>query len=142
MQRVTVDKGGLRTLKSAMGRGWSWYSMVIALVLAVAVPGAPLTRVFSVACQRCPASCPMHQTMKPRCHRAPGTPGCHGNGVTAPCCNQDRSDPLAMTVAPALLPAPTRWWPLIRETRLRWTPVLAPQAAADPPDTPPPIVSA
>jgi hypothetical protein len=115
---------------------------LIALVLVVAVPGAPMARVFTVACQRCPKSCPMHQKMKPKCHRAPGTMGCHGTGISAPCCQQNRVDPLAMTVAPAVLPAAIHWWRLVHATRVRWTPPLAPQRAADPPDTPPPIVSA
>jgi hypothetical protein len=115
---------------------------LVALVLVVAVPGAPMARVFTVACQRCPASCPMHQARKPSCHRVQGAMRCHGTGIKAPCCSQYRIDPLAMTVAPALLPAPVRSWPLVRATRMRWTLPAAPQRAADPPDTPPPIVSA
>jgi hypothetical protein len=119
---------------------------VVALALVLALPGAPMARVFAVAtsCTRCPPSCPMHRTAKPKCHRVRQPKRCHGAtaGLTAPCCGQQRANPLAMTVAPALLPAAIRSWPVVRETRLRWTPPAAPERAADPPDTPPPIVAA
>ena len=121
----------------------------LALLLAVAVPGAPITRTIAAHCDRCPRTCPMHAKGKahqPGCHRGPGASSgardCHRTpGIALPGCGFTGDVPLA-SLAPALPPATGVVLASIALPALRIRAPLVHTRAADPPDTPPPDVSA
>jgi hypothetical protein len=123
-----------------------WHCAALAVILALAVPAAPITRTVRATCEVCPTGCPMHRKAKPGCHRAPGDEmkaerHCGGSaGLARPGCG--RSDEVVQAaLAPAVLPGPAVTWPVPPRTTF-----VVPAAALvtrgnDPPDTPPPILS-
>lgn len=129
-------------------------SAVAAVLLSLALVGAPLMSSLSAVCDQCPVTCPMHQRVKPpqnkpSCHaggaqshhQADGKHGSNKVGFTRPPCSHHGVVP-GVALAPMLLPGAihTQYVPVARGIG-----ALAPRAGArnsDPPDTPPPIVSA
>jgi hypothetical protein len=119
---------------------------LVALVLALVVPGASLARALPPPpCKRCAPSCPMHAKGRLGCHdggtRRAGGHGCHdaGPGLRGGCClpGQERS---AVSVEPGVLPPVLVCARGPRPARCR---VANPQHETRPaerPDTPPPIV--
>ena len=121
----------------------------LALLLAVAVPGAPIAPTLAAHCDRCPRTCPMHakgERPQAGCHHGSGATsgarGCHRTpGIALPGCGYTGDVPLA-SLAPALPPATAVAWARIALPALRTRAPLVQTRAADPPDTPPPVVSA
>lgn len=124
-------------------------SWALALVLALAMPAAPVLRMATAGCERCPRSCPMHAKVakkQPGCHhgtQAPAPPrDCHRTpGFTLPGCGYAGDPPLA-SLAPAVLPTRALTWVVVATPAPRAHVLPLGTRAADPPDTPPPIVSA
>jgi hypothetical protein len=119
----------------------------LALVLALALPGAPVMRTLAAHCERCPRSCPMHDKSQPkrlRCHdggRAAEAPmrGCHRTaGIAMPGCGYTGDAPLG-SLAPTILPTRAPAWARVAMPALHAPIDAARTRAADPPDTPPPI---
>jgi len=118
---------------------------VVALVtaLASAAPAGAIAQALGHGeCHACPATCPMHQPGKPRCHegaqrpKAPErSPGCK---LSQRGCGQHGGE-RAFELPPAVLPP--------SEFALEVAPMVAPPPAptlatgrnADPPETPPPL---
>jgi hypothetical protein len=128
---------------------------VTAVFLALALVGAPLTGSIRAVCDQCPVTCPMHQPAKakqrkPSCHAA-GPSAAHeegtdagpsrGVGFTRPPCSHHGVVP-GVALAPMILPGAVRSEFVPVTQGLRDPAPLGHVRANDPPDTPPPIVSA
>lgn len=129
-------------------------SAVAAVLLSLALAGAPLMSSLRSVCDQCPVTCPMHQPAstkqhKPSCHAGGAPSHHHGHGKTGankvgftrPPCSHHGVVP-GVALAPMILPGAihTQYVPVARGIGAP-----APLAHArnnDPPDTPPPIVFA
>jgi hypothetical protein len=123
-----------------------WRVTTVALLLVLAVPGVPIARTYTLTCERCSSSCPMHAKAKKklRCHQGaerPATSCDRTPGIALPGCGFSGEMPL-VSLQPAI---PTV---LTITDVLQTTPAPAPSheamqgRAAGPPETPPPIASA
>jgi hypothetical protein len=133
---------------SARGARRGWHLPAVALVLVLALPGAPIARTLGAACDRCPAGCPMHAKTKKRlgCHETGAARDAHHGcertpGIRVPGCGFAGELPLAW-VAPAVLPPPPVSWPLAVAPAPALALARPPARGADPPDPPPPIAFA
>jgi hypothetical protein len=118
----------------------------LAVILALVVPAAPITRTVRATCDVCPAGCPMHRKAKPSCHRAPAGDlkaerHCGGAaGLARPGCGR-HDEVVQVALAPAILVDAAVSWPVPPPAPFAAV-VPAPVArGTDPPDTPPPILS-
>ena len=117
---------------------------IVAIVLVLAVAGAPLARVATPGCRSCAASCPMHRA-RLHCHDA-GTPAtahrCHSSSpaLAAPGCQHD-ADPTTTSLAPGVLPPRVSVHTLPRIDACVPERGILGTRAGEPPDTPPPIAS-
>jgi hypothetical protein len=122
------------------------------IFLALALVGAPLASSLRSVCHQCPVTCPMHQPVKakrkPSCHAAGATASHHddddaprGVGLTRPPCSHHGVVP-GVVLAPMILPGAVRSAFVAVTRPLHPRDPLAALRGNDPPDTPPPIVSA
>jgi hypothetical protein len=126
-----------------------WFLKTVVVLLVLALPGAPIARSASITCSICPPDCPMHGKAKKRlkCHQSKASPaearhaGCARTpGISLPGCGY-HGDVLLGSLPPAIPPASPLSW------RMASAEAPSPEHAApctrgaDPPDTPPPIVS-
>jgi hypothetical protein len=121
-----------------------------AVFLALALIGAPLAGSMESVCRQCPVSCPMHQPAKtkakPTCH-AGGTSAAHhddatqGIGFTRPPCSDHGVVP-GVALAPMILPEAVHSAVVLASRGPAASRPLAHVRSDEPPDTPPPIVSA
>jgi hypothetical protein len=112
------------------------------LVLVLAFPAAPIAAARG-ACDRCPVTCPMHRkAAKLGCHSAgQAAHRCaKAVGLSAPGCGPHREAATA-TADRALAPEALVVVALVAHAAPRPAPDAAPARAADPPDSPPPILS-
>ena len=133
-------------------------SVALAITLALALLTAPMRVALQPTCDLCPPDCPMHREHgeKPKCHgdHAAAKLHCHNAlGVRdanaharqprlsrPPCGNHGAIQ--GLTLAPMILPDVVRWYVVPRTSDPLFAIPAAPQRGADPPDTPPPILSA
>jgi hypothetical protein len=125
---------------------------VAAVLLSLALVGAPLAGSLGSDCRQCPVECPMHQPVKakrkPSCHAGGGSASHHGRGAetpgvgfSKPPCSPHGVVP-GVALAPMILPsaAHSHFVPVTRG--LAAAAPLAHVRNSEPPDTPPPIVFA
>lgn len=127
-----------------------WRLAAVAVLLALAVPAAPLAGTLQLGCDRCPAACPMHAKRKQRlrCHEAPGASAegarrscARTPGLSLPGCGFRSELPLAW-VAPAVLPARAATLIVAVAPAPPLARPAAPPRGADPPEPEPPRPSA
>lgn len=124
---------------------------LVALALVAALIGAPASRVARNQCDLCPPTCPMHHPE----HVQPSKPSCHGVEVAAahhgaerahtgapalsrpPC--RDAGGTVGSAPSPMMLTTVPHAWHPSEPDGLRGTDAAAPDRAADPPESPPPI---
>jgi hypothetical protein len=126
-----------------------WFLETVVVVLVLALPGAPIARSASIACNVCPADCPMHSKAKKRlkCHQSKDGAaerqydGCaRAPGISLPGCGY-HGDVLLGSLPPAIPPASPLSWHVATADAPPLALVMPGTRGADPPDTPPPNVS-
>ncbi|MEO8602605.1 MAG: hypothetical protein ABI629_08520 [bacterium] len=131
-------------------------SVALAIMLALALLTAPMRGALRPTCDLCPPDCPMHREHgdKPKCHGDKGAAALHCHNALGvrdaehgkhprlsrpPCGNHGAIQGLAL--APMILPEAIRCQLAPRLAAPRIAAPAQPRRGADPPDTPPPILS-